>query len=160
MQTRWFLVCRCLLAPNGRHIIFWKVCEWAHYQRTKMTLSHTFCVHKMGKGNFKILPNIPSTRLIKCSFSEYTPSDSLWAILMVSFCSPLWENEGSSRFLVLLDNWWKKKSLCLWQFGCVPGLRQNWLGWPHSFPSSNMILWVFILNWTRISLSCLEQLHN
>lgn len=23
------------------------------------------------------------------------------------------------------------------QFGCVPGLRQNWLEWPHNFPSSN-----------------------
>lgn len=74
-SNQWFLVCGWLLAPKSEmyHIL---EAVWAHFQRTKMTLSHTFCANKMGKlkMTLKYCQIIPPPNSLKKAF----PNTALW----------------------------------------------------------------------------------
>lgn len=158
METQWFIVYhRCPLAPKSKmyHIL---ECMWAYFQRTKMILSHAFPVNKMGKTNMTLKHrqiHQPHER----SLSKYTPSDSWWATLMVTFCPPLWEKEESSKFLSLLEDRWKPISLSFYSLGV-------YLAWGRTGSNDLIIslqamsLYISTLNWTRIGISCFEHLHN
>lgn len=161
METQWFPVCRRPLAPKSK---MYHILEgvWAHFQRTKMTLSHTFCVNKMGK--IKVTLKYCQFFPPLSSLNEAFPNIVLWIHYGQRWCYFLLPFMRKGRKLQVSGTSWKQMkeqaNFCLLQFGCVPGLRRNRLGWPHNFPSSNMILYIFTLNWTRISTSCFEHLCN
>lgn len=158
METQWFLVYhRCPLAPKSKmhHIL---ECMWAYFQRTKMILSHTFPVNKMGKIKVS-LQHCQIHQPHEWSLSKYPPSASWWATLLVTFCPCLWEKEESSKFLSLLEDRWKPISLSFYSLGV-------YLAWGRT--GSNglitslqaMSLHISTLNWTRTNISCFEHLHN